>query len=177
MPCDWTEQLYRRYGTVVYRRARALLGSDHAAWDAVQEVFMRAARSESQFRHASSPTTWLYRITTNYCFNVLRDNRRRHALLADASSASLSHSAHAFTIAAASFPELRVNLARVLDQVPQELCEIAVYYYVDRMSQDEIATLIGTSRKTVGNRLREFHRQAAKLTALEHSDHAAGGLT
>ena len=39
---------------------------------------------------------------------------------------------------------------------PAELREIAIYYYVDEMSHDEIAALVGVSRRTVGNRLEEF---------------------
>ena len=40
---------------------------------------------------------------------------------------------------------------------------MAVYYYVDQMNQDEIAATVGTSRKTVGNRLREFRARAQTL--------------
>ena len=68
--------LYERYGAVVYRRARRLLGDEHAAWDAVQEVFVRVLKHARRFRREASPTTWLYRITTNYCLNVLRDSAR-----------------------------------------------------------------------------------------------------
>ena len=42
-----------------------------------------------------------------------------------------------------------------------ELLVIAVYYYVDGMSHDEIAGIIGCSRRTVGNRLEALHTAAA----------------
>jgi len=157
MSGDWTEQLYRSHGPLVFRRARALLGNDAAAWDAVQEVFMRAVRSESSFRRESSPSTWLYRVTTNYCLNAIRDSTRQRSLLADAATCQGEGlSDHAHQAASGRLPELRVLLASVLERVPAELCEIAIYYHVDRMNQDEIAAIVGTSRKTVGNRLREF---------------------
>ena len=35
------------------------------------------------------------------------------------------------------------------------------------MNQDEIASIIGTSRKTVGNRLQQFHAIAQELLGLE----------
>ena len=54
-------------------------------------------------------------------------------------------------------------LAEILEKIPVELCEVAVYYYVDQMNQDEIAATVGTSRKTVGNRLREFRARAQTL--------------
>ena len=40
---------------------------------------------------------------------------------------------------------------------PLDLFEIAVYYYyVDKMKHEEIAELLGVSRRTIGNRLTRF---------------------
>jgi len=160
---EWVESLYRLHGPMVFRRARVLLGNEDQAWDVVQEVFSRALRSRSEFRHGAAPTTWLYRITTNAAFNKLRDEGRRRGKMADlaASSPPGAHASSGVT------PELRLLLAEVLRRIPTQLCEIAVYYHVDRMNQDEIATVIGTSRKTVGNRLRQFHAMAQELLGLE----------
>ena len=72
--------LYRRYGPLVLRRARAILGDEEAAQDAAQEVFMRAMTKGHAFRGESSPVTWLYRITTNYCLNQIRDKSRRREI-------------------------------------------------------------------------------------------------
>jgi RNA polymerase sigma-70 factor (ECF subfamily) len=154
----WVEALYRRYGPLVFRRARMLLGSDEAAWDVVQEVFVRALRARDGFRNDASQTTWLYRITTNYCFNVTRDRTRRQARLAERPAEPAAPSA-----AAGAGQETQLLLAEILEKIPVELCEVAVYYYVDQMNQDEIAATVGTSRKTVGNRLREFRARAQTL--------------
>src|SRR5438874_384381 len=63
------DALYGLYGPMVLRRARAMLGDDHAAHDAAQEIFERALRAWSEFRADASPVTWLYRATTNHCLN------------------------------------------------------------------------------------------------------------
>jgi RNA polymerase sigma-70 factor, ECF subfamily len=161
MDDEWVANLYQRYGPLVFRRARALMGDDQEAWDVVQEVFVRTLRGRGGFRQEASPTTWLYRITTNYCFNMLRDRSRRQSKLRDEAAAASG------AVGATGNPrvegEVRLLLAEVLDRIPGELCEIAVYYHVDRMNQDEIAAVIGTSRKTVGNRLREFHERARAI--------------
>lgn len=158
----WVETLYRRFGPLVFRRARALLGSDDAAWDVVQEVFVRTLRAQGGFRNEASPTTWLYRITTNYCFNVIRDVSRRRTRLAEHPPLALGEPS-----VGGYAPESRLVLAEILERIPTELCEVAVYYYVDRMSHDEIAATVGTSRKTVGNRLREFRARAQIFANLE----------
>lgn len=155
------EQLYVRYGPALLRRARAILGSEAAARDAVQETFVTALRSEAQFRREASPMTWLYRITTNHCLNVLRDSSRRQELLAervaDAETEPAQQPSH----------DDRLTLAQVLRRVSPELQEIAVFYYVDRMGQEEIARLLSVARRTVGNRLEEFRRQAAAAAGEE----------
>ncbi len=148
------EDLYRRYGPMVLRRARAILGDESAARDAMQDVFVQAIRSQGDFRNEASPVTWLYRITTNHCLNRIRDAARRRELLALHTSAEERVDAG---------PEARVAIADLLRRVPEELREIAVYYHVDQMNQDEIAELVGVSRRTVGNRLEEFRSTAAAL--------------
>jgi RNA polymerase sigma-70 factor (ECF subfamily) len=157
METEDVEALYRRYGPIVLRRARALLRHDQAAADAMQEVFIRVLRSYREFRREASPVTWLYRITTNYCLNVLRDNARREKKLGERKPLDPSDQG--------AVPEQRLAIAQLLDRVPRELCEIAVYFYVDRMSHEEIAQTLGTSRRTIGNRLKEFHHQAQFLVA------------
>ncbi len=44
----------------------------------------------------------------------------------------------------------------LLGHVPDDVQEIAVYYFVDQMSQDEIAGLLSIPRRTIGYRLEQF---------------------
>src|SRR5262249_15895060 len=117
------EELYRKHGPMVLRRARSILGNDQAAKDAMQEVFIKAIQAGSAFRGESSPTTWLYRVTTNHCLNVIRDRARRSELLAEHGTPSESLSPRS--------PEDRLAVARLLSELPKELAEIALYYFVD----------------------------------------------
>ena len=73
--------------------------------------------------------------------------------------------AHALTLSSISAddPELRLTLAQLLTRIPSELCEVAIYHHVDRMTHDEIAEVLGVSRRTVGNYLREFREQAQQV--------------
>lgn len=147
--------LYQRYGALVLRRARALLDDEQAARDATHDVFVKVLSSLDAFRHEASPVTWLYRATTNHCLNVLRDQSRRGRVVP---------LLRALPPDAAPSLDERLSLTTVLARVPDELREIAVYYYLDQMSHEEIARLTGLSRRTIGNRLVEFHA-AAKLAA------------
>ena len=150
------EGLYSRYSRSVFRRARTLLGDHQSAEDATQEVFLRAMNAR-EVEFSSAPMAWLYRTTTNLCLNRLRDAKRRGEILA----------VWAPERAPQGDADARLVVKRILGQVPEDLQEVAIYHYVDGLSHDEIATIVGVSRRTVGNRLVTFHEHVGELLAKE----------
>ena len=135
------ERLYREHGHVVLRRARALLRHEDDAQEVLQEVFMSLLSNPSQFQQRSSITTWLYAVTTNACLTRMRNSRTRQRLL-DERGASLAP-------AAGSDAERWAQVRQLLAQLPEELAIIATHYYLDEMTQHEIAAQLGCSRSRV----------------------------
>jgi RNA polymerase sigma-70 factor (ECF subfamily) len=125
---------------------------------------MKAIRAFPSFRGESSLTTWLYQVTTNHCLNAIRDGARRRRALERRMPAHEPVSESA---------EDRVGVDELLQQLPRELAEVAIYYYVDQMNQDEIAALLGISERTVRNRLRDF-RDQARDRLVDPEEEAAG---
>jgi RNA polymerase sigma-70 factor, ECF subfamily len=70
---DQLEQYRRELTGYCYR----MLGSGFEADDAVQETMLRAWRGVSEFEGRSSLRSWLYRIATNICMDMLRGRQRR----------------------------------------------------------------------------------------------------
>jgi RNA polymerase sigma-70 factor (ECF subfamily) len=152
------ELLYRTHGHLVLRRARRLLGHEEDAREVLHEVFASLLDRPAQFRAASSPTTWLYAATTHACLNLLRNARTRARLLA-ASPPSDGR-------APSQSPEAAVVLRDLLARVPEDLAHVAVYYYADEMTHDEIAAVLGCSRRHVGDLVERLH---ASLRTLEEA--------
>jgi RNA polymerase sigma-70 factor (ECF subfamily) len=71
------EELVRMYDQSVLRLALNLLRSPEDANDIYQEAFLRVFKNLHTFRFDCSFHTWLYRIVTNLCLDVLRKRKVR----------------------------------------------------------------------------------------------------
>lgn len=69
------EVLVRRHSPVLLTLGMRMLGSRADAEDAVQDAFVSAWRRLPEFRGDAAFLSWMYRIMTNRCLNVLRARR------------------------------------------------------------------------------------------------------
>lgn len=158
--------LYERYGYAVYRRCRYLLGTDDEAWDAVQEVFLRADAGLARFEGRASPRTWLDTIATRHCLNVLRAGRVRGGRgLTDA--AALDEAGGLSDLYPAGDPAVvsALTVRTLLSQFDSQTQEAAVFYFVDELSQEDVATRVGLSVPTLRKRLNAFLERARRHLA------------
>ncbi len=142
------EELYRRHAAGVLARCRYLLRDEEGARDATQEVFVRALRALPELRSVASPTAYLMTAATHHCLNVLRASRA--AWREELARLAVERRA------AGILPEARELVRALLGAAPQEAQEVAVLYFVDELTQAEIAEATGRSLPTVRKRLREF---------------------
>ena len=61
---------------MVLRRCRQLLKDEEKALDAMQEVFIKLILYQDRLKYRY-PSSLLYRISTNVCLNLLREQRKR----------------------------------------------------------------------------------------------------
>jgi RNA polymerase sigma-70 factor (ECF subfamily) len=142
------EALYRRHAAGVLARCRYLLRDEEAARDATQDVFVKALRALPELEAAESPTAFLLRVATNHCLNVLRSGRAAwtgelERLARDRRERGID-------------PDARELVRALLARAEPEAQEVAVLYFVDELTQAEIASATGRSLPTVRKRLREF---------------------
>jgi RNA polymerase sigma factor (sigma-70 family) len=144
------EELYRSHGHVVTRRARTLLGSDEDAREVLQDVFAELLRAPDAVRAPGSAVAWLYQTTTHRCLNQLR-NRRTGLRLLDRRVAPIQ------PLAEEPRGEALAAVRQLLARLPGELATVVVYRHLDGMTQEEISTLLGCSRRQVGYLLERAH--------------------
>jgi RNA polymerase sigma-70 factor (TIGR02960 family) len=73
---DAFRELIAPYRRELHVHCYRILGSTHDAEDAMQETLLAAWRGLGGFEARASVRTWLYRIATNRCLNLLRAGRR-----------------------------------------------------------------------------------------------------
>jgi RNA polymerase sigma-70 factor (ECF subfamily) len=71
------ERLVRVYESRVYSLAFRLLGNRQDAEDAAQEVFLKVHRGIRTLEEPATLTSWIYRITSNTCLDLLTTRQRR----------------------------------------------------------------------------------------------------
>jgi RNA polymerase sigma-70 factor (ECF subfamily) len=152
---DALEAAYRRFGLQVYRRCLRLLRNEAEAEDAAHEVFIRAREALPDSEEEAM--AWLYRVSTNYCLNRLRNRGMRER-------SGWKDAVREAAERAAASPE-RATLERelallLLEGHDEETQALALYYYVDGMSQGEIGKVVGLSRATINRKLRAFAERA-----------------
>jgi RNA polymerase sigma factor (sigma-70 family) len=140
------DALYRTHAPRAFRRAQRLLGTESDAHEVVHDVFLSLFERPEQFGGESSMSTFLYSAVTHACLNRIRNQANRVRLLQQ-------HFADAPPIAPGTYPEQLAALRWALVRLPEPLAQVAVYYYMDELTHDDIARILGCSRRHVGDLL------------------------
>jgi RNA polymerase sigma-70 factor (ECF subfamily) len=141
---------------VVYRRCLRLLRDGDAAADATQEVFVQLVRNMKALEDRATVLPWIYRVATNHCLNALRDARRRGTNAREEDPPEV-------VIGGADGLPGRQLAQRVLSHFDTETQAIAVGVLVDGMGHEEVAGVLGISRRTVHRKLANFLDRAKRL--------------
>jgi RNA polymerase sigma-70 factor (ECF subfamily) len=161
-----------------------MLGSGSEAEDAVQETMVRAWRAAESLQEQAALKSWLYRIASNVCFDMLQGPQRR-ALPMDFGPASAADAALGPALdswvqpiadarvlptdgdpaqIAAGRETLRLAFVAALQHLPARQRAVLILREVLRWQASEVAELLETSVASVNSALQ---RARATLEALD----------
>ncbi|WP_328923431.1 sigma-70 family RNA polymerase sigma factor [Streptomyces sp. NBC_00190] len=154
--------LVRQHSSRLIALAQHLLGNRTDAEDAVQDAFLSAWRRLPEFRHSASFGTWMYRIVTNRCLNVLRHGP--HPLPLDAVPEPAAVGAGSSPPQVAETDAATAALTQALLELRPELRVCWVLRELHGLHYEEIAHVVGSSEQTVRGRL--FRARRALMEAM-----------
>ncbi len=150
------DELYRAHGHAVLRRARRLLRNDDDARDVLQDVFLDLYRQPA-FEQRSSIATYLYAAATHACLNRIRDGKNRTRLIAIEQPGRET--------AAPARSEHRALACEIMARLSEDEAALAVYLYCDELTHDEVAGLLGCSRRHVGDLAKALRKHIEERVA------------
>jgi RNA polymerase sigma-70 factor (ECF subfamily) len=150
----------------LFRAARFMAGDLGTAEELVQDTFLAAAEGGKRFEGRSSEYTWLYGILLNKFRRWLRRKRPRTVPLAGnpASSASRADSlasGEPTPLEAAIRKESVRQVREALDGLSADHRAVVTLRYVEGMSYEEIAGVVGCPTGTVKSRIHYALRRIA----------------
>lgn len=161
---DSFNQIVRLYETRVYNLCYRMLGDADAAADATQDTFISAFRHLSNFR-GGALKSWLLRIATNTCYDVLRTRKRRPSVSLDKEpddeSSRLDPPDPGASLDEIMLQqELSAAIQRGLAELPEDQRIVIILSDIQGLAYEEIAHITGVQLGTVKSRL---SRARAKL--------------
>ena len=144
------EDAYRVYFPLIREKCSRMLRDPATAQDIAQETFIRFWKNRDAIGETRSIPAWLYRTSTRMAIDSLRERKRRTSV----SESELPLAADE-SPAGDRFDAAR-ELQRLAEIAPKKELEAAILSRLDGLSHREIASVLGTSERTVRRRLRSF---------------------
>jgi len=144
------EMVIQKFREPLYFHARYIVKDHQEAYDVVQEVFIKAMREDRLFDEDFKIKAWLFRVTTNLCFNQVRNRKRRGAIL-DTMMKPEAFSADQFKHVFEG--EQRTEVMTAMESLSEDHREILLLRYYDDLSYAEIADVLQVKLGTVMSRL------------------------
>jgi RNA polymerase sigma-70 factor (ECF subfamily) len=158
------ELLVRRHQSRVFAVAGGILRNKEDVEDVAQQVFVKAYFSLKRFDQRAAFSTWLYKITVNECWDVLRKRKVRPLLYESDLSEEQAHEYNGFS-EKATVPdvsdrlEARERVEKLLVDLDERDRLMLILKEVQGFSVEEIAEILDINGNTVKVRLFRARRR------------------
>lgn len=146
-------EIYRAFYGKVFTFVLSLVKSKANAQDITQNIFMKLWKNRKKLEHIKSMDDYLFILSKNACMDYFRKASRKKEISTDVFDEFLLSRI-------VSSPEKRIDaisdieeLRHVIDSLPSKRRDIFIMSRFDGLSNDEIASVLGVSKKTVENQI------------------------
>lgn len=164
------EELIGQYEKTIYQLCLRMLKEPQEAYDAAQEVCIKIWKQLDTFKEESKLSTWIYRIATNQCLDLIRRNKRRAVEISLYQSDDETHQEEKIADKQSVWTDMsemmtQKEMTEVLMQGISEMKEdyrvILILRDIEEKAYEEIAEILALSIGTVKSRISRA-RQALK---------------
>lgn len=143
------DELVARHQSKVFGICMRMLKNRQDAFDATQDTFVTLFRKADRYRAEAAFTTWLYRVTTNVCYDHLRrQQRKRTDALPEHHDPADPQSEDEF-----SAVDLRPSVVDALGALPPEFRAAVILVDIEGLSLEDAADSLGVPIGTVKSRV------------------------
>jgi RNA polymerase sigma-70 factor (ECF subfamily) len=135
---------------------------DEEAKDIVHSTFTRLFESKLNFISESSARSYLYKLASGICVDLLRRESVKNRYLAFRSQSNFEVSANESNL---EFSQLQAQLVNAINELPPKMKEVFELSRVNGLKYSEIARLLGISTKTVETQMSRALDQLRKKLA------------
>jgi RNA polymerase sigma-70 factor (ECF subfamily) len=167
------EILVHRHQHRVFAVARGILKRQEDVEDVAQQVFVKAYFSLKRFDQRAAFSTWLYKITVNECWDLLRKRKARPLVYESDFSEEQSRQYTATEREATKGPDtgdrmaMRQQLETLLSQLDKRDRAMLILKEVEGFSVEEIADSMGLNANTVKVRLFRARKRIVEYSRRE----------
>nr|WP_246208720.1 sigma-70 family RNA polymerase sigma factor [Anaerotalea alkaliphila] len=178
------EALIRPYERKVYNMALRMFHQEADAWDAAQEILLKAYRNLPGFKFESSFSTWLYRVAANTCIDLYRKQKRKREreCSLDQTMEERPDGLHRLVASKGDTPEEALvrketilEVHRAIEALSPDHRMVIVLRDLQGLGYKEIADILECSEGTVKSRISRA-RESLKRILLENREQTAGQI-
>lgn len=139
------ETFVLKYYPIIFQYCQFQISDYGYAEDTTQETFIRFFRTLPEYRHCGKALNYLYTIAANLCKDYYRKNRETPT---ENLPEGLDFSTENI--------EWQIDVQIALEQLPEELREVAVLFFLQEQKQKDIARILGIGVPLVKYRIRKI---------------------
>jgi RNA polymerase sigma factor (sigma-70 family) len=165
------DDLVRLWERSLFYYLRRLTSSEADAWDLVQETWLRVYRAIETLRDPRTLPAFLYTTARHAAFKRMRRELRTSEVTA--SNGDAAGGVVSADCAFLAFDDAE-QVHHALDKLPLPQREALTLYFLQELSMDDIAAVVGVSPGTVKSRLHYGKRAVRDIIANGDQHHVAG---